>query len=443
MSLSQNPTLRRLLLTALFAASLLTTLFTAFFAASLLTVLFAASLLTTLFAASFLAALFVASTFGLAPSSSRPLLSAIFTTSSSSPRLSAIFVASFSPTPPPRQGKRSRRKSSDLVEIFPDHGQGWGHFDDVERAPILSSKPPKETKEMDENKSKKGLAEIYEEEYAQKTDLAPALLSAFDKLKIELLSFSHTLFLLCLQATMLFKKISLKLDALSHFHFAPKPVIEDMSIQVNVPALAMEEVALLAVSDAAMLAPEEIFHGKGNIKEEAELTKEERKRRRANQKRRFRRLKVGGFLLSVLLLCPSSPLPVPLSSLQQSGDLVVRDYSWKGVFSGGFSRFPAAALAIGIRQQRYWGLTSLTYLFLTLLGPVGGFLLSVLLLCPSSPLPVPLSSLQQSGDLVVRDYSWKGVFSGGFSRFPAAALAIGIRQQCYWGLTSLTYLVVN
>ncbi|KAG6510368.1 hypothetical protein ZIOFF_028378 [Zingiber officinale] len=65
-----------------------------------------------------------------------------------------------------------------------------------------------------------------------------------------------------LKATMLFKKISLKLDALSHFHFAPKPVIEDMSIQVNVPALAMEEVAPLVASDAAMLAPEEIFHGK-------------------------------------------------------------------------------------------------------------------------------------------------------------------------------------
>ncbi|KAG6531259.1 hypothetical protein ZIOFF_005049 [Zingiber officinale] len=54
---------------------------------------------------------------------------------------------------------------------------------------------------------------------------------------------------------------------------------------------SLKKVAQLAVSDAAMLAPEEIFHGKGNIKEDAELTKEERKRRRANQKRRFRRLK--------------------------------------------------------------------------------------------------------------------------------------------------------
>ncbi|KAG6537923.1 hypothetical protein ZIOFF_003026 [Zingiber officinale] len=80
-----------------------------------------------------------------------------------------------------------------------------------------------------------------------------------------------------------------------------KKVIENMSIQVNVPALAMEEVAPLAVSDAAMLAPEEIFHGKGNIKEEAELTKEERKRRQANQKRRFRRLKVILYFVDIIL----------------------------------------------------------------------------------------------------------------------------------------------
>ncbi|XP_057465138.1 M phase phosphoprotein 10-like [Actinidia eriantha] len=149
-----------------------------------------------------------------------------------------------------------------------------GHFDDVQKAPDLPSKAPRELKELDENKSKKGLAEIYEDEYVQKTGLVSAALSFSDEQKKE--------------ASMLFKKLCLKLDALSHFHFTPKPVVEDMSIQANVPALAMEEIAPLAVSDAAMLAPEEVFAGKGDIKEETELTQADRKRRRANKKRKFK-----------------------------------------------------------------------------------------------------------------------------------------------------------
>ncbi|KAI4336170.1 hypothetical protein L6164_014730 [Bauhinia variegata] len=149
-----------------------------------------------------------------------------------------------------------------------------GRFDDVQGPPKLPSKAPREIKELDENKSKKGLAEVYEEDYVQKTNPAIAPLSFKDEQKRE--------------ASMLFKKLCLKLDALSHFHFTPKPVIEDMYVQANVPALAMEEIAPVAVSDAAMLAPEEVFAGKGSIKEEVELTKEERKRRRANKKRKFK-----------------------------------------------------------------------------------------------------------------------------------------------------------
>ncbi|XP_010550751.1 PREDICTED: U3 small nucleolar ribonucleoprotein protein MPP10 [Tarenaya hassleriana] len=149
-----------------------------------------------------------------------------------------------------------------------------GRFDDVQNPLSLPTKAPREVKELDDNKSKKGLAEVYEEEYVQKANPAFAPTSHSDELKKE--------------AGMLFKKLCLKLDALSHFHFTPKPVIEDMSIQVNVPAIAMEEVAPVAVSDAALLAPEEIFSGKGDIKEESELTKEERKRRRAKKKRKFK-----------------------------------------------------------------------------------------------------------------------------------------------------------
>ncbi|PIN18778.1 U3 small nucleolar ribonucleoprotein (snoRNP) subunit - Mpp10p [Handroanthus impetiginosus] len=149
-----------------------------------------------------------------------------------------------------------------------------GRFDDVQKPPTLATKAPREKQELDENKSKKGLAELYEDEYAQKTGLVSATLTFSDEQKKE--------------ASMLFKKLCVKLDALSHFHFTPKPVIEDMSVQANVPALAMEEIAPLAVSDAAMLAPEEVFSGKGDIKEETELTKAERKRRRAKKKRKFK-----------------------------------------------------------------------------------------------------------------------------------------------------------
>ncbi|XP_076947586.1 M phase phosphoprotein 10-like [Bidens hawaiensis] len=149
-----------------------------------------------------------------------------------------------------------------------------GHFDDVQKVNKLPSKAPREMKELDENQSKKGLGELYADEYAQKTGLVSQALSFSDEQKKE--------------ASLLFKKLCLKLDALSHFHFTPKPVIEDMSIQTNVPALAMEEIAPLAVSDAAMLAPEEVFSGKGDIKEESELTQADRKRRRASIKRKFK-----------------------------------------------------------------------------------------------------------------------------------------------------------
>ncbi|KAF6150968.1 hypothetical protein GIB67_026889 [Kingdonia uniflora] len=99
------------------------------------------------------------------------------------------------------------------------------------------SRAPKETKELDESKSKKGLIKIYEESVQKKTGFVPN--AKEDKLE--------------------------------------KEIIKDMSIQTNVSALAMEEITPVAVSDAAILAPEEVFAGKGDLKEEVELTREQRK----------------------------------------------------------------------------------------------------------------------------------------------------------------------
>lgn len=148
------------------------------------------------------------------------------------------------------------------------------NFDDVQRKPSLLSAAPKEQIELDESKSQKGLGEIYEAEFMQTSGLAPISVSPADIIRKE--------------ATNLFKSLCVRLDALSHFHFTPKPVIEDMAVHLDVPALAMEEVAPLMVSDAQMLAPEEVFKGEGVVKAEAELTREDRKRLRARRKEKLK-----------------------------------------------------------------------------------------------------------------------------------------------------------
>ncbi len=74
-----------------------------------------------------------------------------------------------------------------------------------------------------------GLGDIYEEEYVRAAAGGAATQDRDEKVRAE--------------ARSLVKALFAKLDALSHFHFAPKPVIEDLSVRADVPALAMEEVA--------------------------------------------------------------------------------------------------------------------------------------------------------------------------------------------------------
>lgn len=55
-----------------------------------------------------------------------------------------------------------------------------------------------------------------------------------------------------------------KLDALSHFHFAPKPVVEELSVRTDVAAVLMEEAAPVAVSAASMRLPGEVFRAESD-----------------------------------------------------------------------------------------------------------------------------------------------------------------------------------
>ncbi|NXC01740.1 MPP10 protein, partial [Orthonyx spaldingii] len=130
---------------------------------------------------------------------------------------------------------------------------------------------------LDHEKSKLSLAEIYEQEYMklhqQKTE------EEENPEHKEIQEMMDSLFQ--------------KLDALCNFHFTPKPPVPEVKIVSNLPAISMEEVAPVAVSDAALLAPEEIKEKNkaGDIKTDAEKTPTDKKReqRRKKLRKRMRR----------------------------------------------------------------------------------------------------------------------------------------------------------
>eukprot|EP00850_Spirogloea_muscicola_P019984 SM000204S05846 [mRNA] locus=s204:11722:15996:+ [translate_table: standard] len=208
--------------------------------------------------------------------------------------------------PPPVLTEESTLSLEDVIRTRVAQGQ----FDDVVRKEVAVAAPLKEAMEIDESKSKKGLSEIYEAscswlfgpillltadssvalesriasaEYMHKTGQVPAPTSTTEAVKRE--------------AAAIFKELCGKLEALAHFHFAPKPVVTDMTVRMDVPALAIEEVAPVAVTEASLLAPEEVFAGGGGAQGgvhgsaagtaglEEELAPADRRRRHRKHKR--------------------------------------------------------------------------------------------------------------------------------------------------------------
>jgi len=140
-----------------------------------------------------------------------------------------------------------------------------------------------ELPEVSQEKSKLGLGELYERDYLKKS--AGYDVEAVQKSTVEEKAKD--------EMRKLFASLCSKLDALSNYNFAPRPLEEEAEIHVvTTPAIAMEEILPLHVSESRAVAPEEVYATKKGresvLKGERENDQTERKSAR-NAKKTARR----------------------------------------------------------------------------------------------------------------------------------------------------------
>ncbi|KAI0114471.1 Mpp10 protein-domain-containing protein [Nemania sp. FL0031] len=151
---------------------------------------------------------------------------------------------------------------------------------------------------VDDTKSKQGLAEIYEEEHVKNANPDSYVSKSDEKLRKEEKEIEQ-----------LWKEVSSKLDALSSWSYRPKPVAPTLTIVPDVATISMEDAQPTTAQGVAggdnTLAPQEVYKaGKENAEKgeivtksglpvaKQEMTREDKTRKRRREKERIR--KAGG-----------------------------------------------------------------------------------------------------------------------------------------------------
>ena len=157
-------------------------------------------------------------------------------------------------------------------------------FDDPVRRYLRGHKPNEDDNAFDFTKSKKGLGELYEDDYRAKllkhdpsAYLHADLTGADASLKKEIGGLMKTLFY--------------QLDQLSNMHFTPRPAEAEAGISTqNVPSLMIEEALPIAVNmrGQSKSARETFSINNQKLREKSELSKEERHKERATRKRKIK-----------------------------------------------------------------------------------------------------------------------------------------------------------
>lgn len=174
-------------------------------------------------------------------------------------------------------------------------------FDEVTRRRPDALSTPANTRrgafELDDTKPKQSLAEMYEEEHVKANNPDTYVSQADEKMRNEEKEIEA-----------LWKKVSANLDALSSWHYKPKPAAPSLTIVADVPTISMEDAQPTTAAGVSggesMLAPQEIYKAgqekesieKGEVVPKSgapvarqEMTREEKLRRRRREKERIKK----------------------------------------------------------------------------------------------------------------------------------------------------------